>query len=300
MIINGFSFSGNIFSNTPVNISAQSIYMANGIYNDIHIRSNYYSYSNTIVKEWQDDTSLLALFENNLAGGNTDVEISDIAFIRIKRKYKDSPDSDYITIYEKEINTVSDTLIHIYDRYAKSKTDYTYAAVSVDYNGIEGIPISVDVTSDFCGIAIADKNKLYYTYFETEYDLNKTHNNIKVTTLNTKTPFIISNDITDYYNGSLSAMWIEENNGRDLDFDNAIKYRWELNNWLNNGEAKILKFDDSREWLINITGDIQERYDECVQKVITSFEWTECGDCDSADDLYLTGMINKNPQDYCV
>ena len=108
---------------------------------------------------------------------------------------------------------------------------------------------------------------------------------------------MIHSDVADYWTGTLSAMWAEMLKN-EYDVDNQFQYREKFYDWLNNGKAKILKLDDGREWIINITDSIQESANDHWKKVITTFDWTEIGQHNDAYDLYTSGLIDVNPDIY--
>ena len=111
-----------------------------------------------------------------------------------------------------------------------------------------------------------------------------------------KYPYVISNGANDYNSGSVSAQWLEyDSESDDWDIDGAYTFTDALEDFLNNGLPKLLKYQDGRMWLIDVSSsDITESEDESHLQVHTSFEWTEIGDCDSGTDLYANGFIDVN------
>ena len=311
MLFNGKNMSGgnNSYSHTTNTINYNLMTVGYGIYDTLHILDGLYYYTHSYVydtlsdtsiyDQWLSETLLLSTFSNSLSGGSIDLNIKYISAIRIKRKLANQYNSKYITLFEKTVSSVDDLITTEYDNYAKAKNTYTYAVCPVMKDGTEGELSETTVYSDFCGVALCDREHLYFTELETNYSFAKNHSESIVKTLYNKYPYVIHNDIIDYWTGSMSAMWVGIND-YEYDLENAFIYRSRFCDWLNNGEAKILKLDDGREWLISINDNIQESSEDHWQKVITSFDWTEIGDCENAKDLYNTGLIEKDPDNYAV
>lgn len=220
--------------------------------------------------------------------------LSNVKSIRVKRKIAGQYDSAFMVIYEKNISSADDSVFVIYDNFAKAKTNYVYAACIVFTNENEsGLIRTGSVLSKFYGVAICDMSTIYSTELETEFDFVKNHKSNLITTLNDKYPYVVKTDNTDYWSGSISAFWIGINNC-DFDFENAVSYRENFMNWLNNSQSKILKFDDGRAYLIYVSSGSTRKSDSHPDKEIISFEWTEIGDCGSKEDLYRNGLLMYN------
>lgn len=292
------SMSKNSYSNTAIASDYNKIIIKGGIYDILHIKYGGQSIPEEIDDVWQENTILLATFANSLSGGNIDIDKSGVIGIRIKRKLSCELGNKYITLFEKSVKSSDDLEVTYYDKYAKAGAEYTYAVCPVLSSGVEGELSSVDVTSQFCGIAICDIDHIYFTELETEYSFTKQHTSATVIPLRSRYPHVISNDSSDYWKGNLSAFWLGMDSDGNYDIQNQFQYREGFYDWLNNGRPKILKLDDGRAWVINITGEIQESSQEHWQKVITSFEWTEVGDCNSANDLYESGLTEVDPDIY--
>ena len=280
------------YSDTPLYSKYKKIRMTNLTTGVLHIKYGYVELEegHAISEEWESDTLLVAAFNNNLFAGDIDFDLSDIKYIRIKRKLKDESNNKYITLFEYEINNDTKSGFTVYDKYAKSNYTYMYAVCYVASDGTEGVLIETEVYSYFRGIVICDMDTLYFAELEPNYSFTKNHNSSIVTTINNRYPYIVHNDVADYWTGQLSAMWTGKNDC-EYDIDNQFRFRESFYDWLNNGKSKILKLDDGREWIINVTGAIQENAQNHWLKVITSFDWTESGNCDDELDLYKNGLI---------
>ena len=75
---------------------------------------------------------------------------------------------------------------------------------------------------------------------------------------------------------------------------NGWKYRNEIDQFLTNGEPKILKSFEGDIWLVNVVNSITRRTNDHYQNVSSQFEWVEAGNPFSIGDLYDNGFINTD------
>ena len=135
------------------------------------------------------------------------------------------------------------------------------------------------VTIKEYGVTLWDKNQGYvYGYLNYEKSaptLNTT--STVVQTLNSKTPFIVNNIEQEYYTGTISATFVEENDDYEFgyDFKTAWNYRNNLKKWLTNKKPKLLIFADGRKFIIIINSDVSESIQRNINNVITNFNWIE-------------------------
>lgn len=297
MLFNGFMSAMNkSMSITPTKINLTSISITDGIYDFLGLYNTPREIG-TVSDEWTSDTVLVADFKNTLSAGNFDGTVSETSALRIKRKKHSDLSSSWITIYEKSVNSEDDFNFSYFDKTAKAKTEYDYGIVPVYKNGTEGVLAVTSVYSDFDGVVICDAEHTYNTELEVSYTNKKNHSESVVSTLSGKYPYVVRNSKSDYYTGSIEALFAKFEDCKYM-YEQSYEYRFELMDFLNSQECKIIKFDDGRMWLCEITGSPSESNSEHSLKVITSFEWTEIGDCENAIDLYNSGFINKNPADY--
>jgi len=294
LIFLGYAFAGGNYSldSTPVIQSdISSIKIENGIYDYLYATVKDLSYSTDIPAEWNFDTRLYAKFNGNLLAGNTDFALSEVNKLRLKRrKYGDT---SWTTLYEQSVVTSGDLSIIYYDRTARSKVKYEYTIVPV-FGQVEGSFFTSAITPSYQGIFVTDGSTTFSTELDVTISEKRTKQRNVVTTINRKYPYIISNGTNNYESGTISAQWLEYNpETDDWDVDNGYIFVSELKDFLNNNSPKLIKYQDGRMWLVEVSSsDITDTEDASHLQVHTSFDFTEIGDCDSGSDLYTNGVID--------
>ena len=77
--------------------------------------------------------------------------------------------------------------------------------------------------------------------------------------------------------------------------ENGYQYRNNLDQFLTDGYAKILKTVDGDIYLISVVGGIQRNNNGShYENIGSSFEWAEIGDPNDSGDLYDNGFINTD------
>ena len=104
-------------------------------------------------------------FDGKFDAGNTGFSLRNTDHIVIKRRELGS--TQWVVVYVKEINQISDFNISFTDKYARSGTEYQYS-VSSYTNGIENSFIIGNVYSEFDGYYITDKDCLYGTVYDVD------------------------------------------------------------------------------------------------------------------------------------
>lgn len=240
--------------------------------------------------EWDANTILFAQFNNTLLAGNISFYVNEISYLRIKRRVKGT--LEWSILYEKKIRSAKDLSLSWNDITAKSGVTYEYAIVPV-FDKVEGSFYINEITSDFCGLFILDMDNVFATQLDVSISEKRSKPRIVINTINRKYPFVISNGKNDYDSGSVSAQFLEYNPTDDSwDIDGSYNYVKNFKDFVNNGRAKILKYEDGRAWLIEISSsDVVDTEDDKHLQIHTSFDWTEIGDIDNTDDLYNNGLI---------
>lgn len=224
----------------------------------------------------------------------------DIAFYRISLipigdKATPFGDGDgYLTIHA---NTNGYVVVDYIDRYARGREcEYEYA-VSPVATKIELGYVKTSVKSDFDGAVITDGKKTYHIVLEAKVEsVEKVRATSVVETMGNKYPFLFFGNEANYYMGDFSGVGIEWNkNGDFFDKDGGNDYRDALVSWLTNGEAKVLKMFDGREWLIGVNGNAKVSCAEHYDKGTVEFSFVEIGSYESETDMYDNGLSEYAP-----
>lgn len=284
MFLGSSAFSTDILKPTlEDNIHAVDI--MNLLINDLYVSSDADRDASSLA--WDINTIFWAMFQGNLLAGNILIPISSISSIRIKvREYGDTL---WRTIYEYEINSEEDfNFAQTYYYLKGNKTRYEIAIVPV-LNSTESSYITNTVISDFDGCYLCTQTKQYHAFVNLSLEVSTNQNKEFVTTLGRKKPFAISNGMSQYDTLSMSVSFIPVN-GCQLDFENSATYRKEINKFLTESQALILKDDKGQRWMVSSGNTITQSADGHPDNVIYNIEFTEVGDCDSTTDLYNAGL----------
>lgn len=302
LIFCGRNFCGdrNSLNYTPTNLNnIETLKLQNGIFNNLHATRNA-NFSGGIPKsatEWNYDTIMLALFENDLLAGNIRYSVDQVTDIRVKIREKGK--FNWITIADIPIHSVEDFRFDIYYKYCRAKQDYEVALIPV-LDNIEGSININSIHSMFDGLFIVEKDKAYSTLLTANISLQKNKPTNYVQTINRKYPYVFNAGNNDFYTGSVETEFISNNSNlvKNDDINELVKsspqYREELMDFLTNGNAKILKLYDGRIWMINIINTPSEKSSDIPYLSGISFDWVEIGDTQSTNDLYDNNFIDIN------
>ena len=259
------------------------ISLSNMVINDIYTTKNIEHNTNYDSLKWDMNTVFWCMFQGNLLAGNIMIPMSSISSIRIKvREYGTS---FWTTIYEYEEDF---NFAQTYYFLKGNKTQYEIAIVPV-LNGIESNYITNTVISDFDGCYMCTKSKQYHAFINLSLEVTTNHNKEFITTLGRAKPFAVSNGLANYDTISMNASFIPMANC-ELDLDNAAKYRKEINKFLTDKQAIVLKDDKGSRWLVGVDNSIPQSVNGHHDNIVYDINFTEIGDCDSTTDLYVNGL----------
>lgn len=299
MFICGATFTNTVMSVTPTgNNNNNNLYISDNIYDNLYttidVDEDGENVFNSNISSWGDNTLLSAHFNNNLQGGNIEGLLTGLIGIKIKRRVKGT--KNWVTLKILLINDLEQVTFTDYDYLNAAKTVYEYGLVPIFAGGIEG-PITIrEVYSDFDGLYILDKEKIYFGFLNLQFPKPTRQGGINVVnTLNNQYPTIIYNSKLNYYTDTCSATWVAADESQEWgwDFSDGWKYRDQFKNWLLNGKAKLLKYYTGRSWLIVVTGEISDNIDTVEENTVTSFNWTEIGNVNTDEDLLKFGLIER-------
>lgn len=287
MLFLGASALGTDYLKSTYEDMINFISLSNMIINDVYVTkdTNYNTSHDSLA--WDVNTIFWCMFQDNLLAGNIMIPMSSISSIRIKvREYGTS---FWTTIYEYEIQSEEDfNFAQTYYFLKGNKTKYEIAIVPV-LNGIESNYITNTVISDFDGCYMCTKSRQYHAFINLSLEVTTNHNKEFITTLGRAKPFAISNGLANYDTISMNASFIPMLNCQ-LDLDNAVKYRKEINKFLTDKQAIVLKDDKGSRWLVSVDNSIPQTVNGHPDNIVYDINFTEVGDCDSTTDLYINGL----------
>jgi len=295
MIFLGYAFAGGKYSVDPTPINQEDttvIKVSNGVVGDLFATNEDLTYSTDIPSTWNFYTIMHGKFSGNLLAGNIDFAVSEVTSLRVERRKKGL--TAWTILLEQTVTTVDDLKILYYDKTARANTTYEYAIVPM-FDQVEGTKYSKEVTTDYQGLSIVDSENVFSTELDVSISKKRNKPRAVIVPINRKYPFTVSNGANNYSSGSISAQWLEyDPETDDWDKDSGNTFVDSLEDFLNNGLPKLIKYQDGRMWLVSVTSpEITETEDENHLQIHTSFEWTEIGDCDSISDLFDNGLLSN-------
>lgn len=279
--------SKEAMSSTPTNIKDITyITISNGVYDELFGTDNSNIKMNDLSKTWDFDTRFYAKFQNNLMAGNVDYAASTVSSVRIKRRKND--EHQWFTMFDIPIETNEDFEFELEDRYAQGNQDYYYAMIPV-IEQIEGNINKNSIRSEFNNYFILDKDISYPIIFNTSLSIELNKNVGIINTLGRKYPFIISNGLSQYKTGTLNFSLAQI---IDCEInENGYNYRTQFEQWITNGQPKIIKDWTGQIFMINITSSIPIGY-EHWNLPSYQIQFTEVGNPLDETDMYYNDFIN--------
>ena len=228
-----------------------------------------------------------------------------ITNILVKRQDVADVSGAWLTLYSQPITQASDmdfTFIDFTNQYGKT---YKYALVPLLTQTQSGVVVQIEggytvsdnVDSIFDGVYIADQTNVERVKAGVGYgniDMNQGVGSI--TPIGSKYPIVITNSQNQYHNGSVRGTIVPNDfysNG-NLSRIDMVNKRDELEQFLTNKRAKIIKDWNGKMWLVMIMSNVNCSFDDNYGMGMVSFsaDWLEVGDPTNQQDLYNAGLIN--------
>lgn len=281
------------FDLTPTSVNNLTLFeLGKGEYDDIYCTEDTdLPMTFDIQKDWDLNTVFAGDYEDNIDLSNVSFSLSTISHLVIKKRKVNT--FKWTTILVKRISTLDDLVIIGNDIFNAGNTDYQYALVPL-LNNIEGGYSITEAHSDFNGIFLLEKDRIYGTILDTKCDNSRNHSVIIQPSLYNKYPRAIYNALYNYESGTAEGFFCRYDVNNCIYYpQDSTDYRRDFVDFLTDHKPKILKTFDGRIWLINISADsIQETEDGHYEHRLTSFSWTETGDCNDEQDLYDADLID--------
>ena len=317
-----FSASSKAFQNVEENNpSFNALTIKNCYIDKLYGKMNYIDSSEEgfiydVPDGWPYGTIFNADFRNDLSGGNITYSTQSIKGIKIKRKLES--EKNWKTIYYKTpVESSAD--FDLLDEDGKNlidflepnnqKVQYMYVPVfKAETEGTADRDINssiVEVNSWFTADMVVGRNNNgvmtgYPARINETLNYQRNRNSSTVTTLGSKYPFVVNNGLTNYYSGSMQATFIMMDEDSVLDTEGVREYRNNLDDFLTNGMAKLIKTNEGNMYMVAMNESISHNdggtyFDPDKSQVRlydTSFNQTEIGDAYSVGDLYDNNFIN--------
>lgn len=230
---------------------------------------------------------------------------ANITNLLVKRQDVDDISGNWLTLYSQSITQASDmdfTFIDFLNQYGKT---YKYALVPLltqTQSGVEvevegGYTVSDEVQSIFDGVFISDSTGSHKCKANVGYgNVNMNQSVGSITPIGSQYPIIVTNSNNRYHNGSISGMIVPDDyyyNG-NLSRIDMVNKRNELEQFLTNKRAKIIKDWNSNIWLVMIMDNIDCSFDNNYGMGMVTFNanWLEVGDPTNQEDLQATGLVD--------
>lgn len=271
--------------------------LENGIFSHWYVTRDVDSpYSSEEPTLWEYLTVMDANFDGTLQAGNVGYVLDNIDGIKVKRRKIN--EYDWITLNYVSAEELGTTLsFTLNDNLNQNDIEYEYAFVPVS-QGIEGNYITNTIKSKFNGVFICDAESIYKFYTNVSYGTNERVQQIGVfEPFGRKYPVVVSNALLNYETGSFKGDILNNDflQTRKINEKEIVEKRKQIVDFLTNKKAKILKDWNGNLWLIFITDNIQTDYvnNTSMSLVNVEAQWTEVGDANSGNDLYLNGILEE-------
>lgn len=270
----------------------------NAIFDELHVTTiPTGKFDGTIPSDWTFDTTLHALFNGDLYGGNVNFTEALVNSVRIKKRT--GKDKRFKTIFEKDIKCNEDFSIELMDYYEPlGSIDYAYVPV---ISGGESAYITNTVQSDFEHFFLVERDASYPMRLSVKPTETMVYETKNIKPLGRKYPIMVVNGNTGYYSGEIECLFMELDKQEQADAGAANEYRKRIYRMLTNSKPKLLKDYDGNLRLITINADISEsersylyHQDGGFTHVLSRFSWIETGDAYDVFDLYHNGFIDTS------
>lgn len=187
----------------------------------------------------------------------------------------------------------------VIDPFNQANVMYEYALYPC-YNGevAKVLPFTTQVYSYFRNAFICDAYTSFQMINGLSYITNTKNNTGLYDPYGATYPVVVSNSTIKYDTGeinftSLSRSTTLARSSKVSEYD-EVRNRIELNNFLTNKQPKILKDTMGNIWVVYITNDITNSYNNAMYNIIsnTSYSWAEISDL-SEKGLNKIGMLGR-------
>lgn len=258
--------------------------------------------------EWQDNYVMRGDFSHSTQAGNVGRLLDNLTEILIKRRVRG--EKNWVTL--KRIVIPSDPAeareavknIELKDYLTATGVTYEYCLVPVVKDGniiVQGTePVNEEdmavVYAEFDGVFICDSQHFKKMLGNITYDDNSKKKSTNYhETLNGKFPIVVSNAKTNYYQGGITGLVVNDDYCDDyvLDREKLTRARKEFEEFVSDNKPKVIKDWNGNFWLCMVTDSASSSFDSSwgMGLATVHFSFVEIGDANNYDDLVAAGLV---------
>jgi hypothetical protein len=292
----GYDFP-SVINNTQIFLgNCDKLLIKKGIYDEIFLEQ-YPNVNETFTIDkpvgWNYRTVLDAKFLGNLEAGSVGGNGMQITGIRFQKRK--SSELIWHDVAEIPYNSEEQLLYTAQDKAIQCGETYQYSLIPL-VSVLQGDRVlSDDITADFEGVYLSDKDHNYRLFYNIEYGEIE-HNNPSSTLepLNSRYPIVTYGQL-DYRKSSLTALFLSkvtEDNDYGISVINEQKERKELLAFVKNHKPKIFRSETGDLILVTITDNPKEVPNNEVKGISKiQFNYIEVGDADNSEDLRNNDLL---------
>lgn len=272
------------------------ITLQRGAFDELYVNTKVTTtWDGQIPDEWDFDTRIHAGFNGDLFGGNVDYTAEIVSTILVKRRMKGT--LQWQSYFEIPIESNEDFDFIRNDYLCRNGYEYEYCLVPT-LNGVEGEYSSnhniSTIKSEFDGVFVIEKDMAYHSVINTSVEIARNFATSVVETKGRRRPIVFYNGDTNYREFSVEATFVQfDPDTCQFDFTRNDSFREQVDDFLTDKKAKILKSEDGYMALVSISDSpISHSVDDFKELVTTEFTAYETGDCDDVTDLYYNNIID--------
>lgn len=234
----------------------------NGLIDDIYVdEDNSSIFSTTKPSTWLYSTVLHAEFENTMEAGS--VAAGGFTIDKIKLQKRQWNELEWFDVGELEYNPDDKLLYELYDKVIANDFVYQYSLIPVAANVIGNRVTSVEITAEFEGVFISDKENNYHLLYDAEVgDIAHVSPSTKFEPLGSKYPIVVYSE-TDYAEWAVNATFISAHTIADQP-ESQVNVRMQqadkqqLMNFMKNKKPKIYRDMHGNLKLVTLLGNPSE------------------------------------------
>lgn len=272
------------------------ITLQRGAFDELYVNTKVTTtWDGQIPDEWDFDTRIHAGFNGDLFGGNVDYTAEIVSTVLVKRRMKGT--LQWQSYFEIPIESNEDFDFIRNDYLCRNGYEYEYCLVPT-LNGVEGEYSSnhniSTILSEFDGVFIIEKDMAYHSVINTSVEIARNFASSVIETKGRRRPIVFYNGDTNYREFNVEATFVQfDPDTCQFDFTRNDSFREQVDDFLTDKKAKILKSEDGYMALVSISDSpISHSVDDFKELVTTEFTAYETGDCDDVTDLYYNNIID--------